>query len=964
MRHTIDVVISGIPYTFRSDGNSTLSSGNTLIRNSIISIGAISSQIDIRQPIATTGGSTIVFPRVLYDKTSIETIFGGVLPPAGTSARLLKTLTSSATSAQMTGVSAGNYYHIGTECIYVSSVSGTSATIQRGQRDTFKQAHYCNPELAQYPFVMSYPYAWVSRYLQIFFDGEIWMKGFITGMPVFSDETVTIPWAPMDSRVSDTPPNALTSTSARLHSKHYVSTPLRMPMVTEIDSPISVGTLANGNQYTVSWGEEWQRYVFIDPIYSTELLGSPSAPTMTDSQDKTARITAFSVSNGVYTVSLSQTLANGQVSISGGGRICYSPEIASVGASITTENIFTGLTNYNNNKPQNPTSIEQLDPMLCLIKYRYIPCLVSKSGSRPNGILSSAAFWGLVWWETTNDDAEWQGDLLSLIARDEYISSCGYRYSFSDRTLAVTGSGLNLSTEPQKRRNGLWNGVSTYPLRAIGDGYDISCVYSGGIRAHVTFFTCGENWTNSNYYQPMTCIVAADKWWEFGEKYLVLDQLISYSGDAFRVNASWKEPTSDDIFETSMTLKYIATFDGGYRYEVVEPPSKSVAGIGAWCGFEAVFTRSAQTIDEPPGYAMLDILTSIDGQSGDIYPTICAGLGIPLAHIDEGSFLFGDSPITAISGCIMDISDKTVTEAFQPYLLMSCTGIAMKRTWDGTRFNSVLRRFPLTAPNPQEVVISLTDDDFIGLPSSDISNDVVTLYHIITPDSEITATDVDACQIYGQGETLEIDLSLADFRQGINIKDEMQSVLAKMVEVYGKPQRRWRMTIPFSRGKNLCIGDCITVTSKYLYGNTPQRGVTGQMGRIVGVTQDIMGDTTSLEVICAWKSSAGYAPSFSAYLTSNTNSVQIPLNEFTDPRGSLRDSDFFRVGAYVEMYTEEWNVTLLRISSITHGSTYDTITFTSTITNRYQNLYFVQTSTYDTAPVTTGQFLIEESYMV
>lgn len=962
MRHTIDVIISGIPYTFRSD-DSSISATYTIIKNSIISIGPISSQIDIRQPIATTGGSTIVFPRRLYDGTSIETLLGGVLPPPSTSARLLATLTSSATTAQIAGVSTGSYYHIGTECIYISSSSGNTRTITRGARGTIKQAHYVNPELGQYPYVMTYPFAWVSRYMYIVLDGtQVWMRGYITGIPTFSDDCVTIPWAPLDSRVSDTPPNALTSVRANLYIEHYVSVPLRIPMITEIDSPISIGTLS-GTTYTVTWGTDWTRYVAVDPIYSQELLSSPSAPTMTDSLGKVARILSWSATGtaGTYTVSLSQTLTNGQVSISGGGRICYTQQIQGTGVGgITYLTLQTALTTYNDNRPQVPASIEQLDPTLCMVYYRYTRCLTSKAKASTNQVSSSAVFYGIVWWETTTDDPEWQGDLLGLISRDEYITSCKYRYSSSDRTLAVTGSGLNLSTEPAKRRNGMWNGVATYPIRVVGEGYDISCVYSGGIRAHATFFAAQQEWTGT-YYQPLTSVVMAERWWEFGEKYLCLDQLISYSGDAFRVKATWQEPTSDETFETTLTLKYIAPFNSGYRYEVVEPPEKNVAGIGSWCGYEAVFERSAETITEPPGYGMLDLLISIDGQAGDIYPTVSAGLGMPLAYIDDMSFILNDAPITAIDGCIMNITEKTVSEAMQPYLLMSCTGIAMGRDSSG---NHILKRISLAAPNLQDIVLSISDDDIIGLPTSDLSQNVATVYHIITPDKEINATDVDACQIYGQGETIEIDLSTAHFREGIDIKDELQSVLAKMVEVYGKPQRRWRMTIPFPKGKDLCIGDCITVTSKYLYGTTPQRGVTNQAGRIVGVTQDIMGDTTTIDVICAWKNSSGYAPCFYAYLTSSSSSVQIPLHEFTAQNSPLRDSDYLRVGATVMMYTDEFTYQNYVITNITQGTTYDTITFNTAITLKYRPLYFVQTTTYSTPPVTTGQFIMEDCYMV
>lgn len=1013
MKFNISFTIGGIidslgkQYFFQTE-NMPVSSDFSNLPESIVSFSAIDSVLDIHSPVATTGGGTIVLPRRVYGSNgtwiNLDEIFGGVLPQQ-TATRLSGSILSTDTSISFAGtLIAGQYYHIGTETVYVSSVSYSTAVITRGRCETIAQPHYANPELAQYPVVSSFPYAWNSRPIVIYLGQNVWRRGFITGVPSIGNETVTLSWVPLEARVSDTPPNALSSPSAGLHDSHYVSVPIHIPQMALINAEVAMGQYDTSTKtYTMytdtfdpTYYQNWDNLVMLPtnriPDYSMEgVPGSLIGLKVFDYDNPNSFgyiKTGTKISSTSYILDcygLSGRTGTINLAVAGGGSFFITPAIGTLGATITPSTIRDALNAYNSNRPDGAIHTPYYyDPIASLTyssshwsitsragNYQTIPFI--DFGTEPN-VLYKSLYLGLIWSETIDDYWTENDSLYDAIFTAEnfyFFRKDGCDISFCDGDI-TSGLKNEYPNYRERFRDGYWQSssafIARYPLRCATGEIDITAG-QGNIKSHVTFMTW--KFPNDTFGPSSANILQADRWWELGERYICLDTTLGTG--TFTAQCNWREPHSDKNFECSLFLTYV-DYDAsyGYRYEVrVNSAGLIPPGIGDWNGYRAKIKRAPITPIRPDGENILDVLTSVDG-SGGTYGSISAGLGIPESQINVDSFLRQSCYQLGVQSCELNLTESTVTDVISPYLFLSCTAVAGKFT--GTNYQ--LFRVPLTPPCADDVVLHITDDDIIGTPNSTMEYNIATNYKITVHqeghtgaaprDIEYSATDVDACQIFGQGLTLEIDLRSAFFEH-YNPESEIKSALARMVETYGKPQRLWEITIPFEIGYGLSIGDVISLSSSWVYGKTVGRGVADEMARIIAVTQDPFGGTTTIQALVAWKQSAGYAPSVQHYQQSGSFiSFDVDKHQQTDPTGALHDVDYFRVGATVRVRSNDNTDTTYTISAITKdvSADKDRIQLNTSCSYTGRPLVFEQVTTYETIPKTTHQFILGTSYVI
>lgn len=972
------------------------------LSHSIISFSSFDSVLDIHSPVATTGGGSIVLPRRVYGAgglwVQLDEIFGGVLPER-TAARLTGSISSTQTTFTAEGTVENGYYHLGTECVLVSG-----STITRGQAGTYAQPHYANAELSQYPVLSTFPYAWNSRPIIIYLNNKIWRVGYLTGVPVIGDETITLSWVPLEARVSDTPPNALVSPLAHLHSAHYISVPLHIPQMVIVNNEVAMGQYNTANNtysiYTdTPYYQQFDNLVMVPtnriPDYTLEGKAGSLTGLRVFDYDNPSRFGYIKLGTKVNDTSyileiygLSGISGTINLAVAGGGSFFITPAIGTVGSTISVWDLFTALNAYNSARPDGAVhSVYYYDPIASLVttnggvfeiasragNYQTIPFI--DYGPEPN-TLNKSLYWGLIWSETTPDYWTENDSLYDAIHEAENFyyfkkDCCDISYAEGD-----IRSGLKdeYSNWRERIRDGYWNSsapfIARYPIRCATGEIDITAGQTN-IKSHVTFNTW--KFPASTYGNSSVNILYASRWWELGERYICLDNTLGTG--TFTAQCSWREPHCSNTLECNLTFTYVDyNSNYGYRYEV-KPDFSSVvpAGIGDWTGYRASFQRAPITPYRSDDQNILDLLTTVDGQGGT-FSTVSAGLGIPESQIDLTSFERNSCYQLGVQTCSMDLTDSSVTDEISPYLFLSCTAIAGKFT--GTNYK--LFRVPLSPPCLDDVVLQINDNDIIGTPTSSMEYNIATNYKITVhipghtgaapKDVDYYATDVDACQIFGQGLTLEIDLRGAVFDWSMNIEDVIKSALARMVDTYGKPQRLWQITLPFDIGYKLNVGDVVSLSSDWVYGKTVGRGVTDELGRIISTTQDYLGGTTTIQVLVAWKESAGYAPSFQYFREGNSSfsAMEIPFHQQTDPTGALHDVDYFRVGATVRCWYNTNSSKTYTIASITknYTSSTDRITLSTSCSYYRRPLVFEQVTTYDEAPKTTHQFILGTSYVI
>lgn len=955
MRENLAIYVAGTDAIFFFDepfsvSISEIDSYGVYFKSSVLSFGEIQTSIDLRNPVSTSGGCSFTVPRQIYYATNTEQpeiMFGGVLPPGG-SLRVMDFVSTNANQISVDSYVEEGFYHLGLELLYCYNYNSDYGlvNVERGRLGTLAQPHFINAALGQYPVLTSYPTAWVGRPIYIFNQNGIWRKGFLTSAPVFAVDTITINWAPIDVKISSNLSSSQIAPVTTFADAHYVSSPLKIGQVALIDGPIGLFS-KNGTSFTridtnAPWSASWQ--YFVNPTLDSFFNAGQKTPAWPIFGTKFDPVTygsavTFTVNDSTsITASLSTSLPDGEVYLYGGGRYFLTPSIGTAGQTITNADIATALNNFY--RSTIPTNINNLDPIAGLFTNdTHSDCYQWKIKVTGNltssSVIPGGLFWGLVWSET-----EFSGDSDFTIINPEAdllkefndaggpINTCKLNISAGTTTLHYSQMLKDESLNAYDRQHAgvdfdewTWDGVSRYPLRIIGlppargtpENYDLSVQGVNGIKSHITFF---------NIEPPFTSIpnvLLAKRWWEYGEKFIFLRD--SLSDGEFACKATWFEPGKESECSCILYLENYSPYSGGYLYKVLgvngdESESSRPAGIGDWQSNRASFRRIPRTPWQRDYIAIKNVLCSTDG-SDPIF-TIYGGLGFPIEWLDAESIERFCLYSPGFREFVFDLTEKTAAEAFLPILLLSNTALIGKYKNN----DYVISRVPV-GDMYGGADWFLSDDDFIGLPESTTFQDIVTQYQVIfktvnNKDTvDIFVTDTDAVQIFGCGGTLTVNLDCCfPFTSSTDVENLAKTYFSRWIRCYGKPQREWVLKIPFSKGKDFNLCDIIEVTSKYLYGNSPGRGVNDQRARIVELTQDPVNDLTTIRARVQAINTGCYCKSITVWIYSTSPQVKARLypeykcfgnpnsfDDLPDEVWRLVDSNGMDVSCYIASMT-------------------------------------------------------------
>lgn len=408
--------------------------------------------------------------------------------------------------------------------------------------------------------------------------------------------------------------------------------------------------------------------------------------------------------------------------------------------------------------------------------------------------------------------------------------------------------------------------------------------------------------------------------------------------DAQETRYQWLKATHEEV----------ATYDGvNVGFIVHLDPRQDwdqVSSFGDWADTERVeIFGGARFNRERPGQILLKLLESGGGfGKGGTYDVYSIGLAIPSSDIDEASFLAydGSSPFV-FSGSISG-DGVNMREVVEDLLKLMGCALIMSRADDGA---SKLTLQPIGAELTADVKATIAEGDWLSdnPPTWSIYEDIVTQvtarYNWSTEDqkfsSELTFNNQEAINRYG-GESAKISLDLyaltsEDIGSAVgDVTGAFLPVMARLWRLLSNPIRSWQGSIGSGQSMLLDVGSYVSVSSPLLRGYGDEWGVSGEVGMVRSIRQDLMREGTELELISIGITPVRWNASAAVGSISSTTAVKIEYAEFS--AGPPYDFQFFEVGDivdYLPLGSDDNAITGLEIADISLSGFIPTITFTS-----------------------------------
>jgi len=171
--------------------------------------------------------------------------------------------------------------------------------------------------------------------------------------------------------------------------------------------------------------------------------------------------------------------------------------------------------------------------------------------------------------------------------------------------------------------------------------------------------------------------------------------------------------------------------------------------------------------------------------------------------------------------------------------------------------------------------------------------------------TEATFNNQEAINRYG-GESAKIELDLyaltsRDLGGAVgDVTGAFLPVMARLWRLLSNPIRAWRGAVGTGKSMTLDVGSYVSVSSPLLKGYGDAYGVSGEVGMVRSIRQDLMREGAELELIALgvkpvrWNASARVA-------TYTSNSVAIYGDDYT---ADATDASFFNVGDVVDYLPE------------------------------------------------------------
>jgi len=128
-------------------------------------------------------------------------------------------------------------------------------------------------------------------------------------------------------------------------------------------------------------------------------------------------------------------------------------------------------------------------------------------------------------------------------------------------------------------------------------------------------------------------------------------------------------------------------------------------------------------------------------------------------------------------------------------------------------------------------------------------------------------------------------------------------VMARLWRLLSNPIREWKGSIGTGQSMLLDVGSYVSVSSPLLKGYGDEWGVSGEVGMVRSIRQDLMREGAELELISIGAKPVRWNASVTVDSIADTTSVLISANDFTDA-ASAYDADFFAVGDVVDYLPE------------------------------------------------------------
>lgn len=388
------------------------------------------------------------------------------------------------------------------------------------------------------------------------------------------------------------------------------------------------------------------------------------------------------------------------------------------------------------------------------------------------------------------------------------------------------------------------------------------------------------------------------------------DIQVKYTSSSGESRTQWLKAThqTSATYENS-TIGYIIHLAPDQDWSEVE-------SFGDWDGLDVERCEifgGARFQRESPSEVLLKLLESGGGyqKNGD-YDLYSVGLGINSADIDEHSFLsYGTVSPFLFTG---EISGEGVNirDVIEDILKLMGCALVMARSSTG---RSLLTLRPMGLEILSDVSATIEAGDWLSdqPPTWSIYEDIVTQVKMrwnwsIDEQkflSEATFNNQEAINRYG-GESAKIELDLyaltsRDIGGAVgDVTGVFLPVMARLWRLLSNPIRAWRGAVGTGKSMTLDVGSYVSVSSPLLKGYGDAYGVSGEVGMVRSIRQDLMREGAELELIALgvkpvrWNASARVA-------SYTSNSVAIYGDDYT---ADATDVSFFNVGDVVDYLPE------------------------------------------------------------
>ena len=391
------------------------------------------------------------------------------------------------------------------------------------------------------------------------------------------------------------------------------------------------------------------------------------------------------------------------------------------------------------------------------------------------------------------------------------------------------------------------------------------------------------------------------------------------AGEFFYITVVFHDFDLDDSREQvfKVTHESTALFDGssiGTLIHIADDHQHlETLSFGDWPDKErALIFRGGGLEEERPGVALLKILESGGGDGiNGTYDVLQVGLNIDSANIDEESFLSIDSSSTLVMSSSL-FGDGVDLKSLINSLLQTLGAVLVMQRNESTGL-SQLALIAVGNEKSSQSVLSVSSGDWIANPPPfwGIYEDIVTQieyqYDYSAQEDKLTSRTIfnnqEAISRYG-GERSKISIELPGVSRknfGRGAGDEFNYFLptsSRLFNLLSNPLRTWVGSIGTGSSIFLDVGTYIKVSSPHLRGYTDDYGVVDGIGMIRTITQELMREGCSLELITTGLSPVNWNSAARVNSIDSVTQVTVATNEFSS--SSVSDVSFFNVGDVVD----------------------------------------------------------------